>query len=233
MLLPPLVPGTLLRRHKRFLAEVRLDDGAEVTAWCANPGRMTSCAWPGGRVWLSRAPEGRKLGWTWELALDPEGGRIMVHPGRANALVLEAVRAGLLPGLQGYTRVRSEVSVGRSRLDLGLDGHPDDPRPCLVEVKSATLRVQDELAAFPDAVTARGLKHLEELAALAATGHRAVLLFALARTDCRAVRPADEVDPAYGEALRRVAARGVEVLAAPCRIEGREVTLQGQAEVRL
>lgn len=211
MHLPPLHPGTLVRRYKRFLADVQLDDGRQVTAWCANPGRMTSCAWPGGRVWLSQAPPGRRLGWTWELAEDPGGGRILVHTGRVNDLVAEALEQGRLPDLAGYGRLQREVKLDGSRLDFALDDHPDDPRRCYLEVKSVTLHVGDALAAFPDAVTARGRKHLLELQALAAQGHRAVLLFSLGREDCAAVRPAGEVDPAYAETLRQVAGAGVEL----------------------
>ncbi|MCB9778741.1 MAG: DNA/RNA nuclease SfsA [Alphaproteobacteria bacterium] len=233
MRLPELIPGTLLRRYKRFLADVALDDGREVTAWCPNPGRMTSCMAPGWRVWLSAAPPGRKLAWTWELSQDPDGPLVLVNTQHPNAVVAEAVAAGIVGPLAGYRSLRREVKQGDSRFDLVLDDHPDDPRRCFVEVKSATLRVAPGLAAFPDAVTARGRKHLDHLSALAGHGHRAVLLFALSRDDCDALRPADEIDPAYGDALRAAAAAGVEILARQCRLSTTDVVLTGPATVRL
>jgi len=209
--LPPLVPGTLLARRKRFLADVRLPDGEQVVAWCPNPGRMTSCMGAGWPVWLSAAPPGRKLAWTWELTRDPAGATILVNATRPNAVVAEALGAGQVPALAGYARLRREVKVGASRLDLSLEGHAGHPRTCFVEVKCVTLRVGPGLAAFPDAVTARGSRHLAELARLAGEGHRAVLFFAVGRDDVQAVRPADEVDPVYGRALRQAVAAGVEV----------------------
>lgn len=214
----PLHRGTLLRRYKRFLADVRLDTGEEITAWCPNPGRMTGCAFPGEPVWLSHDPSPRrKLKYTWELARDPDsGGMVLVNTQRPNALAEEAVQAGLISELRGYGRLRREVRYGEgSRVDLFLD-EPELPElvaPCLVEVKSTTLPVGEGVGAFPDAVTARGRKHLGELAAEVAAGRRAVNLFLASRSDVTAVRPADEVDPAYGAALREAAAAGVELLA--------------------
>lgn len=239
MRLPPLVPGTLLARRKRFLADVRLDEGRpaerEVVAWCANPGRMTSCMEPGWRVWLSAAPEGsgRKLAWTWELSETPDGQLILVNTSRPNSVVAEAVAAGVLPELAGYASLRREVRVGRSRFDLVLDGRDADRRTCFVEIKSVSMLVQPGVAAFPDAVTARGRKHLVELQDLASQGHRAVLLLALSRGDASVVRPADEVDPAWGAALRQAIDHGVEVLARRSRVRLDGVELGDAVPLRL
>jgi sugar fermentation stimulation protein A len=210
MLLPPLHTGVLLRRYKRFLADVRLDSGEEVVAHCPNPGRMTSCAAPGCRVWLSHhASPRRKLKWTWELS-ELDGTTVLVNTARPNAVVEEAVRAGAVPALQGYASLRREVRYGeRSRVDLLLE----DPGRCYVEVKSVTLRVGPGEGAFPDAVTARGARHAAELAAQVAEGHRAVLFFLVSRGDVDVIRPADEIDPAYGVALRAAVDAGVELLA--------------------
>ena len=210
--LPPLTPGVLQRRYKRFLADVRLESGEEVVAHCPNPGRMTTCAAPGCRVWLSHhdSPR-RKLAWTWELS-EQEGVTVLVNTARPNRVVEEAVRAGGIPGLLGYADIRREVRYGqRSRVDLLLQD-PTRGR-CFVEVKSVTLRAEDGTGAFPDAVSVRAARHAEELAEQVTRGDRAVLLFLVSRGDVSRVRPADEVDPAYGAALRAAAGAGVEVLA--------------------
>jgi len=233
VLLPPLTPGTLLRRRKRFLADVRLDDGREVTAWCANPGRMTSCMAPGWRVWLSVAPPGRKLGFTWELSKAPDGTRILVNTTRPNAIVAEALAAGRIPALSGYSGLKREVKTGDSRIDIALADHPGDGRRCFVEVKSVTLSLGEGRAAFPDAVTTRGRKHLLELARLSEEGHRAVLFFLVGRTDASSVEPADGVDPAYGQTLRDVAARGVELHAWRCAIDLSAIQVEEELPVVL
>lgn len=215
----PLVKATFVRRYKRFFAEATLEDGRVVTAWCANPGAMTSSAAPGWPVWLSATDpadlaEGRrKLAWTLELVeAGPDRVPILVHTGRPNAVVAEGIAAGAVPALAGYDRLRSEVRYGKkSRVDLLLesDGRP----PCYVEVKNVTLLLSPGVAAFPDAVTTRGARHLEELAAVVAGGARAVLFY-LVRSDAAEVRPARAIDPAYAAALADAAAAGVEVLAA-------------------
>ncbi|TLF53658.1 DNA/RNA nuclease SfsA [Halomonas urmiana] len=223
---PTLVPGTLLRRYKRFLADVRLDDGREVVAHCPNTGSMRAVNVPGCRVWLAASDNpARKLGWTWELIELPQldGGlaAASVHTGRANRIVEEALRAGCVAELTGYAEIRREVRVegidhDRTRLDFCLE----DPRRAttFVEVKQVTLREADGHGYFPDAVSARGRRHLEALAALAARGHRAVLLFCVAHEGIEDVAPAAHLDPAYAATLREVAARGVEVLARRCEI---------------
>lgn len=236
----PLQDGVLLRRYKRFLADVRLDDGREVTAHCPNPGRMTSCAIPGGRVRLSHHDDPRrKLAWTWQLAWGGEHGsaHILINTNLANAVVAEALEKDRIPALAGYERLRREVRYGRdnkSRIDFLLEGRPGAPEArCYVEVKSVTLLAEPGVAAFPDAVTARGRKHLGELVEVVAEGHRAVQLFLLSRDDAARVRPADEVDPAYAQALRDAAAAGVEVLAVRTHFEGSALRCDGMVPVTL
>ncbi len=235
MRLPELVPGTLLRRYKRFLADVRLDDGTEVVAHCPNPGRMTSCAIPGGRVLLSPANNPRrKLKWTWEIAYAGADGTtaVLVNTGRPNAVVAEALASGAVPGLEAYTTIRPEVRYGeRSRVDFLLEGEglPD----AYVEVKSVTLLSAPGVASFPDAVTERGRRHLYELDAVRRAGHRAVLIFLLSRGDADVIRPADEVDPAYGATLREVAAAGLTLCGLRARVSPEEVIVTGTVPVAL
>lgn len=230
-----LIPATLLRRYKRFLADVELEDGSVLTVHCPNPGRMTSCAEPGRPVWISDSKNPRrKLRYTLEMV---RMGRtwVGVNTANPNPAVAGLIRHGRIPELTGYDEVQSEVSTGNSRIDLrlrdssgGRHGRPD----CWVEIKSATLRV-GEHAAFPDAVSERGRKHLRELADLVAAGDRAVIFFFVGRADCRRFRPADEVDPAYGETLRRVVEAGVEALAYRMRFSRRGIELLDRLPIDL
>lgn len=219
----PLVPGILIRRYKRFLADVRLRSGRLVTAHCANSGSLLGCKTPGSSVLLSRhATRRRTLRYTWEMV---RVGRVWVgvntmHP---NRLVEAAIARGVLQELLGYHRIRREVRINpRSRLDLCLE-RPGDR--CYVEVKNVTLGV-DGVAAFPDAVTERGTKHLRELIRLHRRGRRAALVFVIQRADCLSFRPADEIDPVYGRWLRRAAAEGVDVLPYQARVTPRGITLR-------
>lgn len=224
---PILVPGILQRRYKRFLADVELSDGTLVVAHCPNTGSMRAVNVPGCRVWLSPSTNpARKLAWTWELIELPQAESTIalasVQTGRANAIVEEALRAGVVEELRGYREMQREVTVddagrSRTRLDfrLGEPGLPD----AYVEVKQVTLREADGHGYFPDAVSERGRRHLESLAALAVQGRRAVLLFCVAHTGIPDVAPAMHLDPAYARTLVDVAARGVEVLAYGCRVE--------------
>ncbi|MGM0694634.1 MAG: DNA/RNA nuclease SfsA [Pseudomonadota bacterium] len=223
---PALVPGTLLRRYKRFLADVRLHDGREVVAHCPNTGSMRAVNVPGCRVWLSPSDNpARKLDWTWELVELPQpGGRLAaasVHTGRANRIVEEALRRDGVEELVGYATLKREAKVV---LDGGisarLDFRLDDPErgSAFVEVKQVTLREVDGHGYFPDAVSERGRRHLEALAALAARGHRAVLLFCVAHEGIEDVAPAGHLDPAYADTLREVTGLGVEVLARRCEV---------------
>jgi sugar fermentation stimulation protein A len=212
----PLVRGTLLRRYKRFLSDVMLDTGEQIVAHVANSGAMTGLAEPGMEVWLAHCPKPtRKLPWSWELVRIGEFlvGINTMHP---NGIVTEAILAGAIPELDGYTDLRREVAYGQSsRIDLllGASGRPT----CYVEVKNVHLK-RGTAACFPDAVTARGTKHLGELTVMAAAGHRAVMLFLVQREDCDYFTPADDVDPVYGRALRQALAAGVEALCYDCRL---------------
>lgn len=206
--------ATLVRRYKRFLADVAFDDGKMATAHVANPGAMTGCAEPGSRVWLSanRNPKA-KLAWRWELVEDAES-LVGVNTLRANQIAEAAIRDGRVPELAGYGALRREVRYGDgSRVDLLLE----DPSQCYVEVKSVTLR-QGEAALFPDAVSKRGAKHVDELAAMAQGGARAVVLFVVQREDCRFCAPAADIDPAFAAAVARAAAAGVTFLARACKV---------------
>ncbi len=225
----PLVPANFVRRYQRFLADFRLADGALVTAHCANPGSMATCLQPGARAWLSRAADPRrKLGYTWQIA-EVGRARVYVYPSGANQLVREGLESGCVSELAGYTTIRPEVPFGeRSRVDFLLEGTTGR---CYVEVKSATLKLAPRLAGFPDAVTRRGARHLDELAVVAGRGQRAVLLFCVSRNDARAIAPADAIDPAYGQALRRAVGRGVEVLAYRAVVSPREVRLKQRVPV--
>lgn len=206
----PLHEATVLRRYKRYLCDLQLPDGREVTAHCPNPGRMTSCMEEGAPARLLYAPSPRrKLDWTLEqVQIGPTW--IGVHPGRANDVVDEALQAGRIPALAGADRIEREVKVGGSRVDFRLWF---GDAPCWVEVKQVSLRDDEGYGAFPDAVSARGLKHLHELSERVEQGERAVLLFAVARGDVHTVRPADEVDPAYASGFRAAMDAGLEVLA--------------------
>lgn len=225
---PELVTGQLVKRYKRFLADVRLDSGELVTAHCANPGSMKSLLEPAPRVWLSRARPGRKLAYTWEVAEWPEA-RVYVNPVGANRVVLEALEHGAIPELHGYDIVRPEVKYGTaSRIDFLLSGRPGR---AYVEVKNATMGLGAGRCAFPDSVTARGTKHLQELARVAESGDRAVLLFCVARSDAVSVEAAADIDPVYAETLREVKKSGVEVLAYSGAIEKAGFTLSRSVPV--
>jgi sugar fermentation stimulation protein A len=224
----PLVPATLLRRYKRFLADVELADGSVLTAHVANPGAMTGLQAPGAQVWLSRSANAtRKLPYSWELIeADFGAGRELVGANTAhpNAVVAEALAARRIPELAAYGRVRREVRYGKaSRVDFLLeDGLSDEPgatpRPCYVEVKNVHLMRRAGLAEFPDSVTARGARHLDELAAIAATGGRAVMLFVIQIGSAARFTLARDIDPAYATAFARARLAGVEALAYTCRI---------------
>jgi sugar fermentation stimulation protein A len=215
-----LVEGRLLRRYKRFLADVALASGETVTAHCPNSGSMLSVDTPGAAVWLSRADKpGRKLAYTWELIRIGDT-LVGINTGRPNGLAAAAIAAGTIPELAGYDRIRREVRYADNcRIDLLLEA---DGRPrCFVEVKNVTMRRDleaDGPLEFPDSVTTRGRKHLDALAGVVAGGDRAVLLFLAQRGDGNAFAIASDIDPAYALAFGSATGRGVEALCYRCRV---------------
>lgn len=222
-----LVCGRLVRRYQRFLADVELDDGTRVTAHCPNTGSMLGCQTPGSRVWLSPADDpARRTRFTWELVETKSGTLVGIHTGRSNGLVREALEAGRIPALAGFTEIRPEVRLNqtRSRIDFRLS-YSEEP-PCYLEVKNVTAAVDQGVALFPDAVSVRGTRHLEELAGLVRRGGaRAALVFCVQRTDVTEVRPADSIDPAYGKALRAAIRGGVNVYALGAEVSPLEIAL--------
>ncbi|MDX2351754.1 DNA/RNA nuclease SfsA [Stutzerimonas xanthomarina] len=222
----PLEQGRLVRRYKRFLADVVTDAGDELCIHCPNTGSMLNCMGEGARVWFQRNSDPkRKLPGTWELVETPQGRLACVNTARANRLVEEALLAGVIGELNGFTALKREVAYGleNSRVDFRLD-YPTGP--AFVEVKSVTLGFADTaVAAFPDAVTDRGARHLRELAVLARQGLRAVQLYCVNLTGIEAVRPAGEIDPRYAAALRDAVEAGVEVLAYGVELSPEEIRL--------
>ncbi|MCW1954799.1 MAG: DNA/RNA nuclease SfsA [Roseobacter sp.] len=227
----PLEPATLLRRYKRFLADIRLADGREAVAHCANPGSMMGLAEAGMRIWVEPNDDPKKkLKYGWRLVEHGAGQFSGVDTSVANRVVKAALETGEIGGLD-YVQLRPEVKYGeKSRVDFLLQG---GARDIYLEVKSVTLMRQAGLAEFPDSVTARGLKHLQELAAMVAQGHRAVLFFLVQRTDAQAVTVAKDIDPAYAAGLRAAMAAGVEALAYDCRIDPQGIALKGPLALQL
>ncbi|WP_300458037.1 DNA/RNA nuclease SfsA [Desulfobacula sp.] len=208
--LPPLIPGILIRRYKRFLADIVLETGEQVTAHCPNSGSMKGCAIPGSPVWLSRSDNPkRKTHYTWELIKVPET-LVGINTLLPNKLVKAAIENGMIEELSGYDRVTAEVKTSRhTRLDLLLENQANEK--CYVEIKNCTL-VEEGMAMFPDAVTTRGQKHLEELERLVSLGHRGVIFYLIQRMDARAFKPADMIDKAYAEKLKKAVTHGVEIM---------------------
>ncbi len=222
----PLLEGILLRRYKRFLADIELSDGQLVTAHTANTGRMEGCAIPGSRVWLrDSANPKRKYPFTWELVETRPGVITGINTGLSNLLVREAIEQGVVSECQGYSRLHTEVPYGaeNSRIDLLLE-NDSGPR-CYIEVKNVTL-VNDGIARFPDAVSSRGTRHLRELSRMVAQGHRAIIFYCVQRHDASQVQPADAIDPVYGRTLREVLGQGVEALAYRAEVSPESITLK-------
>ncbi len=219
----PLVPGRLIRRYMRFLSDVELDDGRIVKAHCPNPGSMMGLKDAGLQVWLEANDDPRKkLDFGWRLVHLPQS-FVGIDTGAANTIVAEALTGGLA-GLEGYDAIRPEVRYReKSRVDFLLSAQ--GRRDCYLEVKSVTLSRAAGQAEFPDSVTARGARHLNDLAAMVAQGHRAVLLFLVQRSDCTSVSLAADLDPAYARAFELAQAAGVEVMCFDCAISPEELTL--------
>ena len=219
-----LIPGTLIRRYKRFFADCQLDDGREVTAHIANTGPMTGLVEPGTRVWLepSDNPK-RKLKFSWKLAEFDGGVFVGVDTGAANTIVGAALEAGQIAAFAG-AQVRREARYGeKSRVDFLLS-FADGP-DLYLEVKSVTLLRQAGLAEFPDTVTTRGAKHMGELAQMRAEGHRAGILYLAQRNDCQRFAVAADIDPAYAEAAARAKAAGLETYVFDTDIGPQGITL--------
>ncbi len=221
----PLIAATLIRRYKRFLADITLPDGVETTAHCANPGAMTGLMDQGARIWVEQNDDPkRKLKFSWKLIELGHGHWACLDTSLPNKLVAEALRAGKIPELLGYTHIRPEVKYGESsRIDFLLKG---EGRPnTYVEVKAVTLMRAPGLAEFPDSVTKRGTKHLHELIEMVHEGHRAVMLYVVHRTDCARFTIAADIDPDYAEAFAAARLAGVEMICYGTNISTTSVTL--------
>lgn len=221
----PLTRAVLIRRYKRFLADIRLQDGSEAVAHCANPGKMTGLAEPGTRIWVEYNDDpARKLRYAWRLAELPGGHLACVDTSAANRVIREALDAAQILELTGYDVIRPEQRYGeKSRIDFLLQG--EGRADAYVEVKSVTLRRKDGLAEFPDTRTERGTRHLGDLAEIARQGGRAVLLYLVQRSDCDRVSVAADIDPAYATALVTARAAGLEVIAYRAKIGAEGITL--------
>ena len=238
----PLIRGRLIKRYKRFLADISLDDGSMITAHCANPGAMTGLNTPGARVWLSRSDNPkRKLKYSWELILDDRyiddtdrrmAGLVGINTAHPNRLAGEAITNGTIAELAGYAQLHREKKYGtNSRIDILLQ---DDNRPdCYVEVKNVHLMRQKGLAEFPDSVTKRGAKHLHDLANMASGGARAVMLYLIQRSDAEAFSLAGDIDPDYARAFQKAVASGVEALAYGCALSLEEIKVTHRVELKL
>ena len=231
---PILIPATLIRRYKRFLADVILEAGDEVTVHTPNTGAMLGCAEPGSRVWLQDSDNpARKYPLGWEISTSETGTLIGVNTHRANQLVQEGIETGVIKELQGYESLRREVRYGEegSRIDLLLQ-HRARPA-CYIEVKNVTLLREVSVAAFPDAVSQRGSKHLRELIGMVQQGYRAVLLFCVQRADAEVMEPARDIDPVYADTLATAVQLGVEVIAYRARVSPSEISLATRLPFRL
>ncbi len=228
---PQLIPGTLVKRYKRFMADVKLANGEIVTAHCPNSGSMQECCEPGRQVYLSiHDNPRRKLKYTWELIEMPTS-LVGINTLIPNRLVFQSIASGIVKELKGYDRITREVRTKKNtRLDILLTKGDSDR--CFVEIKNCTL-VKDGVAFFPDAVTSRGLKHLVELQELVSSGFRCVMFYLIQRRDARIFQPADHIDPAYGKELRQAAGLGVEILAYDVRIDLKTVSLNRNIPYKL
>ncbi len=228
---PELIPGILVKRYKRFMADIKLADGEVVTAHCPNSGSMLECCEPGRQVHLSfHDNPKRKLKYTWELIEMPTS-IVGINTLIPNRLVAESIEADLVSDLNGYDNIAREVKTSdNTRLDILLSS--EDGNRCYVEIKNCTL-VKEGVACFPDAVTSRGLKHLVELSSLVSNGFRCVIFYVIQRMDAKIFQPADHIDPAYGRKLRQVLKHGVEILVYDTRIDLKTIRLNRKIPYRL
>ncbi|MDE2236040.1 MAG: DNA/RNA nuclease SfsA [Gammaproteobacteria bacterium] len=230
----PLQEARLLRRYQRFLADMQFPDGHRDTVHCPNTGAMLGCDQAGSQVWVSRVNKpSRKYPWTWELVRPENGPLVGIHTGRSNRLVQEAILTGVLEELQGYARLQAEVPAAPGyRADFWLSGHVSKP-DCFLEVKNVTAAVDQGVAIFPDAVSARASRHLHELLEKVRNGNRAVLCYCVQRDDVREVRAADAIDPEYGKMLRAALHQGVEVCAYAANVTTEELLLYRRVAVNI
>ena len=219
----PLITGRLLRRYNRFLADVELEDGSQVTAHTANTGSMLQCAVPGAEVLLSQSDNPkRKLRYSWEL-VKVNGHWVDINTHRANRVVEEALRNNEIPEFNDC-QVTPEFTFADSRIDFMLQGETEK---VLLEVKNVTLCCEPKIACFPDAVTTRGQKHLRDLVLAVEQGWRAVIFFLVQRGEAEAFQPADSIDPEYGQLLRAAQFSGVEILAGQTLVTGEDINVKG------
>ncbi|MAU41820.1 MAG: DNA/RNA nuclease SfsA [Kordiimonas sp.] len=232
-----LIPATLLKRYKRFLADVTLENGDVVTAHCANSGSMMGLKDEDNKVWLSPATNPKaKLPYKWEMVRIPSGALVGINTSHPNRIVAEAIANKEIPGLDQYDSLRREVKYGtNSRIDILLENNSDSSQDskCYVEVKNVTLSREPGYAEFPDAVTARGTKHLQELTHMVHEGHRAVMFYLVQRDDCSQFRIANDIDPAYDSALKVAVEEGVEIICYACRLSPTEIELDRPLPIML
>ena len=220
----PLIPGKLIRRYKRFLADVQLEDGSIVVAHCTNSGSMISCIEEGAKVYLSPAKDPkRKTRFTWEM-IEINNSWVGINTSIPNQLVFEAVRDQEIPQLTGYTFVKREVKFEDSRFDVYAE---NEHEKCFIEVKNVSMKAGDA-ALFPDAVTSRGRKHLETLIRVKEQGIRAVMVYVIQRMDVNSFGPARHIDPNYADALEKARNAGVEVIALQAKVSPEEIQIVGE-----
>ena len=229
---PALIPATLIKRYKRFLADVELSDGRVITVHTPNTGSMMGLSEPGMQVWLrdTQNPT-RKYQFSWEMTEPSVGNLVGVHTGIVNQLVTEAIELNRIPELSDYQSVQQERPYGveKSRIDLLLSA--TGRRDCYIEIKNVTAIDQSGSAIFPDAITARGQKHLRELMEIVNQGNRAVMFFCIQRQDCHSFRPAYEIDPDYAALLKQAYQHGVEILAYKSTISPESIEITNSVEI--
>ncbi|WP_066629506.1 DNA/RNA nuclease SfsA [Labilibacter marinus] len=225
----PLVPGKLVKRYKRFLSDIELEDGSVVVAHCTNSGSMKTCIEEGAPVYLSRAKDPkRKTKFTWEM-IQINDSWVGVNTGLPNQIVFEAIRDGIIPGLDKYKHVKREVKFEDSRFDVYAENEQEQ---CFIEVKNVTMKVGDA-ALFPDAITTRGQKHLKTLIEVKKSGLRAVMFYVIQRQDISYFGPAKEIDPAYALALKKAMDNGVEVFAYMAKVSPTGIELSNKLDLQM